>query len=193
VGDDISAVGLGEGDADLVYVRGYRRPPAYPSRVRRHPASPSKMGIFKLTMGPTLRMGLSSRWNCYVQKRKRPISQGRSPEQSPRNCSGDRLDPTLRVVNGTGGSGTNWPRESGPRMGVIGRSVELPIMSCMDWDTRDRVEALRREIAELQRLNLAYWQMPRPHPVAMHDHERREQRLREIMDELKSMTEWKRP
>jgi hypothetical protein len=63
----------------------------------------------------------------------------------------------------------------------------------MDWDTRDRVEALRREIAELQRLNLAYWQMPRPHPVAMHDHERREQRLREIMDELKSMTEWKRP
>jgi hypothetical protein len=63
----------------------------------------------------------------------------------------------------------------------------------MDWDTRDRVEALRREIAELQRLNLAYLQMPRPHPVAMHDHERREQRLREIMDELKSMTEWKKP
>jgi hypothetical protein len=63
----------------------------------------------------------------------------------------------------------------------------------MDWDTRDRVEALRREIAELQRLNLAYLQMPRPHPVAMHDHERREQRLREIMDELKSMTDRKRP
>jgi hypothetical protein len=63
----------------------------------------------------------------------------------------------------------------------------------MDWDIRERVEALRREIAELQRLNLAYLQMPRPHPVAMHDHERREQRLREIMDELKSMTEWKKP
>jgi hypothetical protein len=63
----------------------------------------------------------------------------------------------------------------------------------MDGDIRDRVEALRREIAELQKLNLAYLQMPRPHPVAMNDHARREQRLKEIMHELKSMTDWKRP
>jgi hypothetical protein len=63
----------------------------------------------------------------------------------------------------------------------------------MDWDIRERVEVLRREIAELQRLNLAYLQMPRPHPVAMHDHERREQRLKEIMHELRSMTDWKKP
>jgi hypothetical protein len=62
----------------------------------------------------------------------------------------------------------------------------------MDGDIRDRVEALRREIAELQKLNLAYLQMPRPHPVAMNDHARREQRLKEIMHELKSMTDWKR-
>ena len=62
----------------------------------------------------------------------------------------------------------------------------------MDGDLRERVETLRREIAEIQKLNLAYLQMPRPHPVAIHDHARREQRLKAIMDELQSMTEWKR-
>jgi hypothetical protein len=62
----------------------------------------------------------------------------------------------------------------------------------MDGDIRERVEALRREIAEIQRLNLAYSQRPRPDAVAMSDHERREQRLKEIMDELKSMTDWKK-
>jgi hypothetical protein len=62
----------------------------------------------------------------------------------------------------------------------------------MDGGIKERVEALRREIAEIQRLNLAYLQMPRPHPVAMNDHAKREQRLKEIMDELQSMTEWKR-
>jgi hypothetical protein len=63
----------------------------------------------------------------------------------------------------------------------------------MDWGIRGRVEALRREIAELQKLNLAYLQTPTPSFVAMNDHARREQRLREIMDELKLMTEWKKP
>jgi len=63
----------------------------------------------------------------------------------------------------------------------------------MDGGIRERVEALRREIAEIQRLNLAYLQTPRADFGAMHEHERREQRLRQIMDELKSMTEWKKP
>ena len=80
-----------------------------------------------------------------------------------------------------------------PEDGVIGGSVELPIMRCMDGDIRDRVEALRREIAELQKLNLAYLQRPRPGFTEMNDHARREQRLKEIMAELKSMTEWKTP
>jgi hypothetical protein len=61
----------------------------------------------------------------------------------------------------------------------------------MSGDIRERVEALRREIAEIQRLNLAYLQTPRPGFSEMNDHARREQRLKEIMDELKSMTEWK--
>jgi hypothetical protein len=58
---------------------------------------------------------------------------------------------------------------------------------------RERVEELRQEIARIQKLNLAYLQVPRQDFMAMHDHERRQQRLREIMDELKSMTDWKKP
>ena len=63
----------------------------------------------------------------------------------------------------------------------------------MDWGIRQRVEALRREIAEIQKLNLAYLQTPRADFAARNAHERREQRLREIMDELQSMTDWKKP
>jgi hypothetical protein len=63
----------------------------------------------------------------------------------------------------------------------------------MDGGIRERVEALREEIAEIQKLNLAYLQMPRPDFSAMNDHARRDQRLKEIMDELKSMTAWKKP
>jgi hypothetical protein len=63
----------------------------------------------------------------------------------------------------------------------------------MDRGIQERVEVLRQEIAEIQRLNLAYLQTPRPDFSAMNDHARREQRLREIMDELQSMTDWKKP
>ena len=63
----------------------------------------------------------------------------------------------------------------------------------MDGGIQDRVEALRQEIAEIQRLNLAYLQTPRPNFGAMADHARREQRLREIMAELRSITDWKKP
>jgi hypothetical protein len=63
----------------------------------------------------------------------------------------------------------------------------------MDSGIRERIEALRREIAEIQKLNLAYLQMPRPDYVAMSDHARREQKLREIMNELESITEWQKP
>jgi hypothetical protein len=62
----------------------------------------------------------------------------------------------------------------------------------MDGGIRERVDALRREIADIQKLNLAYLQMPRPDFSAMNEHARRDQRLKEIMDELRSMTEWKK-
>jgi hypothetical protein len=61
----------------------------------------------------------------------------------------------------------------------------------MDGGIRERVEALRREIVEIQKLNLAYLQMSRPGATATGDYERREQRLVEIMLELESMTDWK--
>jgi len=62
----------------------------------------------------------------------------------------------------------------------------------MDGSIRERVEVLRREIAQIQQLNIAYLQTPKTVFSAEHDHARREQRLREIMDELKSMTDWKK-
>jgi hypothetical protein len=62
----------------------------------------------------------------------------------------------------------------------------------MDSGIRERVETLRREIAEIQELNLEYLRLPRPQAVAAGDHARREERLRDIMAELKSMTDWKR-
>ena len=63
----------------------------------------------------------------------------------------------------------------------------------MDGSIQERVDVLRQEIAEIQRLNLAYLQTPRPNFVEIADHARREQRLREIMVELRSMTDWKKP
>jgi len=62
----------------------------------------------------------------------------------------------------------------------------------MDEGIQERVDVLRQEIAEIQRLNLAYLQTPKPNFGATQDHARREQRLREIMDELRSMTDWKK-
>lgn len=61
----------------------------------------------------------------------------------------------------------------------------------MNGGIRERVEALRREIAEIQKLNLEYFQRPSLYTTAAGDHERREQRLKAIMNELKAMTEWK--
>jgi hypothetical protein len=57
---------------------------------------------------------------------------------------------------------------------------------------RERVEALRQEIGKIQKLNLAYLQTPRPDFTAMGAHERREQRLKDILRELKAMTTWKK-
>jgi hypothetical protein len=62
----------------------------------------------------------------------------------------------------------------------------------MNAAIKERVEALRHEVAEIQKLNLAYLQRPRTDYNAMNERARREQRLKEIMDELRSMTEWKK-
>jgi len=58
---------------------------------------------------------------------------------------------------------------------------------------RGLVEVLRQEIAKIQKLHLAYLQTARPDVLAINDHARREPRLREILDELNSITDWKKP
>jgi len=55
----------------------------------------------------------------------------------------------------------------------------------------ERLKKLRKEIAEISEANRA--DMHRTDVVAVADHERRLQRLQEILDELMSLTEWKKP
>ena len=54
----------------------------------------------------------------------------------------------------------------------------------------ERIKKLRKEIAEISEANRA--DMHRADAVAVADHERRLQRLQEILDELMSLTEWKK-
>ena len=56
----------------------------------------------------------------------------------------------------------------------------------------ERVKELRREIARMTEENRKYLSGPR-YGSASADHERRFQRLLEIVDELRSLTEWKKP
>jgi hypothetical protein len=55
----------------------------------------------------------------------------------------------------------------------------------------ERVKKLRQEIAELTEKNRRYSLSPK-YGSAIADNERRFQRLIEIADELKSLTEWKK-
>ena len=56
----------------------------------------------------------------------------------------------------------------------------------------ERIKELRREIARMTEENRKYLSSPR-YGSASADHERRFQRLLEIVDELRSLTEWKKP
>jgi hypothetical protein len=56
----------------------------------------------------------------------------------------------------------------------------------------ERVKNLRNEIAKLSKANRAYLKGPK-YGAAIADNERRLQRLLEIADELKSLTDWKKP
>jgi sulfur transfer protein SufE len=56
----------------------------------------------------------------------------------------------------------------------------------------ERVKKLREEIAELTEKNRKYLRGPK-YGSAAADNERRFQRLIEIADELKSLTDWKKP
>ncbi len=57
---------------------------------------------------------------------------------------------------------------------------------------KERIVKLREEIAQIREANLLYLQGGRKKPGAAADQERRLQRLQEILDELVSLTDWKK-
>ena len=69
---------------------------------------------------------------------------------------------------------------------------DADIICLMNAGVRERIEELRRQIAVIQKLNLAYLQTPKPSFAAVNEHARRGQKLMEIMEELRAKTESKR-
>jgi hypothetical protein len=61
----------------------------------------------------------------------------------------------------------------------------------MQSPVKERVQKLRQEIADLADANRRYVNSNFKHAVAAAEHERRLQRLEEIMDELRGLTDWK--
>jgi len=57
---------------------------------------------------------------------------------------------------------------------------------------KERIAKLREEIAQIREANRLYLQGGRKKPGAAADQERRLQRLQEILDELVSLTDWKK-
>jgi hypothetical protein len=57
---------------------------------------------------------------------------------------------------------------------------------------KDRIAKLREEIAQISEANRQYMQGGRKIPGSAGDHERRLQRLQEILDELVALTDWKK-
>ena len=62
----------------------------------------------------------------------------------------------------------------------------------MPQSVKERVGKLREEIAEISEANRLYLQGGKK-MIGASDQERRLQRLQEIMDELMSLTDWKKP
>jgi TolA-binding protein len=62
----------------------------------------------------------------------------------------------------------------------------------MPQSVKERVGKLREEIAEISAANRLYLQGGKK-TIGASDQERRLQRLQEIMDELMSLTDWKKP
>jgi hypothetical protein len=57
---------------------------------------------------------------------------------------------------------------------------------------KDRIAKLRDEIAELSEANRVYVEKGKQLPGPAGDHARRLQRLQNILDELKALTDWKK-
>jgi len=62
----------------------------------------------------------------------------------------------------------------------------------MQNPVKDRIVKLREEIAQISEANRHYIGVGKKIPGSAADHERRLQRLQEILDELVSLTDWKK-
>jgi hypothetical protein len=62
----------------------------------------------------------------------------------------------------------------------------------MQEPIRERIEKLREEIAQISAADSLYLQSGKKPPGAA-DHQRRRERLQEILNELKSLTDWREP
>jgi hypothetical protein len=63
----------------------------------------------------------------------------------------------------------------------------------MPRPVKERIAKLREEIAQIREANRLHVQGGNKRPGAAPDQERRLQRLQEILDELMSLTDWKKP
>ena len=61
----------------------------------------------------------------------------------------------------------------------------------MQSPVKERVQKLRQEIAGITEANRKFIKMPYKHGGVVAEQERRLQRLLEIIDELRALTEWK--
>ena len=72
------------------------------------------------------------------------------------------------------------------RYNAVGTLIIMPRL------ITERIKALRQEITEITEKNRSYLRGPK-YGAAIADNERRFQRLIEIVEELKGLTEWKKP
>jgi hypothetical protein len=78
-----------------------------------------------------------------------------------------------------------------PTRGVTPIVEWLDCQLSMPQPVAERIKKLRDEIAEINQANRPYWRDPR-YGSAVADNERRLQRLLEIVEEMKSLTDWKK-
>jgi hypothetical protein len=62
----------------------------------------------------------------------------------------------------------------------------------MQEPVKERIVKLREEIAQISEANRQYMGSGKKIPGSTGDHERRLQRLQEILDELVALTDWKK-
>jgi hypothetical protein len=79
----------------------------------------------------------------------------------------------------------------GKRTVRSGRQIGVPT-ACMLQPVAERVKKLRDEIAEISKANREHLHR-RKYSAPIAEQDRRLLRLQEILDELMSMTDWKKP